>query len=359
MKILVATGSSGGHIFPALSFIDTLKIKNKDIDILLVLPQKSISRNLDQKGYKIKYLPISPVRFSLKLENLKAIPRNILAVIDSVRILANFKPDIVVGFGSISSLPLVFFAWFFRINTLIHEQNVLPGKATRFLAKFSDKIAVSFEETKEYFRDKNNVVLTGNPLRVNLVRIDKKSALDFFGFQEGKFTILVIGGSQGSHKINQRFFEFVSSLSDKGAIQIIHLSGSSDYDTLKKSYSGVPIEVKLFDFLDQVEYAYSAADLVISRAGAMAITEAMHYKVPAILIPYPYAQKHQFLNAKVLEKKNCAVIIDDNNLNLQALKQVVEPLIYNPGGLENMRRSFDEFFLNNANERLVNEIANF
>jgi len=341
-NLLVVAGASGGHIFPALGFIDTLKSRQEDFDILLVLPQKRISNPLLELKYKLAALPVSPIKFSLDPGNLIAIFNFFRGAFKSMYILLKFKPCATVAFGSIVSIPVVICSWLLRIKTIIHEQNVVAGRANRFLAAFSNKIAVSFKETKDYFsKYKNKVVLTGNPVRKELEYIQKRGALDFFGFTEDKVTILVAGGSQGSHSINLAFLKAVSGLSAATGVQVIHLAGKKDYDWLKNSYQSLNIGVKLFDFLEAMHYAYCAADFAVTRAGATTIAELLHFCLPAIVIPYPYAYRHQAANAGILEKLGTAILVKDNQLDSGAVGQVLAELLNNPQKVKNMRLGYD------------------
>ena len=167
MRILVITGASGGHIFPALGFLDILRDKYKDISTLLVLPRiNNIINQMQKFDYQVKYISVSSIKLNLDFKNFMAIFRFFKGTLESIVILLSFKPDIIVGFGSLVSVPMVMLAWLLRIKTLIHEQNVIPGRANRFLARFNDKIAVSFAETEGYLKKyKRKVVLTGNPIR--------------------------------------------------------------------------------------------------------------------------------------------------------------------------------------------------
>ncbi len=371
MRILVVTGQSGGHIFPALSFLDVLNHRYKDIDTLLILPlQKNQSRqpigdifgkNLasckKSPDYRVSYLAISPIELSLSFKNFIAILKFFKGSLKSIIIFLTFKPDIVVGFGTLVCIPAIVFARLFGIKTVIHEQNVIPGKANRFLAKFSHRIAISFKETKDYLKGyETKVVLTGNPLRKELEQIDKKEALIFFGFQDDKFTILIMGGSQGSRRINLGFLRAMSNISDKFKFQIIHLAGHLDYDLLKESYRGLNTDIQLFRFLKPMQYAYSACDLVVSRGGASTIAEIIFFKLPAIIIPYPFAYKHQTANAKVLEKMGSAIIINDNELDKDTFKVNLEKLLNNPERIKAMRLCYDSVSRVNINDLLVNAV---
>jgi UDP-N-acetylglucosamine--N-acetylmuramyl-(pentapeptide) pyrophosphoryl-undecaprenol N-acetylglucosamine transferase len=357
MKVLIVTGASGGHIFPAASFTEALKNKHGRIEILLVLPRKSIQNCNLPKDCSIRYLSILPIKLGLNLRVVAAIFGFIKGVFESLFLLVEFRPDYAVGFGSINSVPLLFFAWIFRIRTLIHEQNVVPGRANRFLAKFMDKVAISFAETRNYLRiDPKKIVLTGNPVRNDLVRIDKPQALFFFGFSKEKFTVLVMGGSKGAHKINTAFLHAASIMEHNYDLQVIHISGQDDYDFLKGRYKDLNTEVRLFIFLKEMQYAYSSVDLVISRAGATTIAELMTYRLPAIIIPYPFASLHQLCNAKTLEKLGSAIIINDYDLDAHLLKKTLEELMSNPDKLEIMRSRYNNIPVNNANELLENAL---
>lgn len=358
MRILAVTGASGGHIFPSLSFLDTLKEKHKDADTLLILPKKILGSSIIPHGYNIRYISISAIKLRFTLGFFFAILRFLKGSLESLLLVLRFRPDTVVGFGSIVSAPLVLLAWIFRIKTIIHEQNVIPGQANRFLAKFSDNIAISFEETRNYFKGSSRkIVFTGNPIRKQLRRIDKNKAREFLGLNADRFTILAMGGSAGSHRINRGFLNALSRIKDKHKFQIIHLAGSGDYNFLEGAYKDSGMNIRLFSFLEQVEYAYSAADLVISRAGATSIAEIIFFGLPAIIIPYPFAREHQASNAKVLEAQGAAIVIKDNALDSDILRQAIEGLINNPGKLKNMRSGYDNIIAPDANDLLVDEVC--
>jgi UDP-N-acetylglucosamine--N-acetylmuramyl-(pentapeptide) pyrophosphoryl-undecaprenol N-acetylglucosamine transferase len=371
-KVMVVTGASGGHIFPALAFLEKLKEKYSTIDVLLVLPRpfcrigdilerepqglvnNSVVRSIDNLGYKIKYLPISAIRLNFSLKNFVAIFNFFKGTLEGIVTLTRFGPDIVVAFGSIICVPIVFFAWIFRIKTILHEQNVIPGRANRFLAKIADRIAISFSESQSYLSlCANKLVLTGNPLRASLKEIGKNEALSFFALSDIKFTILVTGGSQGSRRINLCFQQAFSRLSGKEKLQIIHLAGNKDYDLLKEAYKDFKENIKLFDFFKDMQYAYSAADLVITRAGATTISEIILFKLPAIIIPYPYAYQHQLANARILEGCGAAIIIEDGLLDARILKDTLEHLLNNHQKLSNMRSGYERLYRPQPAQSLV------
>lgn len=358
IKILVVTGSSGGHIIPALAFLESLKKKFIDPEILVLLPENAVIKKERFFGYTVRYVCVPSIRLKFNYKTFKDIIRLSKGVIFSLIILIKFKPDVTVGFGSITSVPVIIFSWFLRINTLIHEQNVLPGRANRLLGWFADKIAVSFDETRAHLKDYNSKIkVTGNPLLESLRRTDKIKALNFFGLDTGKFTILVMGGSQGSHKLNTEFLKAVFLLENRMDWQVIHLCGKQDFELLNKGYKDLGIKFALFDFFDSMHFAYSACDLVLSRAGAITVSELIFFKLPAVLIPYPYANRHQYNNAGILEEKGCAVVLDEKELDACMLKHKLELFLNDNNKLKSMQLSYEDFLSFNAGDLLAEQLV--
>ncbi|MDO8662057.1 MAG: undecaprenyldiphospho-muramoylpentapeptide beta-N-acetylglucosaminyltransferase [Candidatus Omnitrophota bacterium] len=357
MKVLVATGASGGHIFPAVSFIDALETKHKGTDTLLVLPKRGIGSGILLADCKIKYISTSTITFSISTANFIAIVRFLKGTWESLMIILEFKPDIVVGFGSLDSIPCLLIAWLFRIKTLIHEQNVLPGRANRLLAHFCDRVAVSFVKTKDYLNiNQKKIVVTGNPLLRQLKKIDRNTALDSFSLSKDKFTVLVMGGSQGSRHINSGFLNAVANLSDISMIQVIHLAGVGEVREVKEVYKNINLNHRVYDFLENMGEAYSASDIVISRAGATTIAELISFKLPGIVSPYPYAYAHQFENAKVLGDRGCVIIINDDQLEKEVFKITLETLINNRDKLESMRSGYSGLSMDGAANLLADAV---
>jgi UDP-N-acetylglucosamine--N-acetylmuramyl-(pentapeptide) pyrophosphoryl-undecaprenol N-acetylglucosamine transferase len=269
----------------------------------------------------------------------------------------NFKPDAVVGFGTLDSFPLLMLGRLLRAKTLIHEQNVMPGRANRLLARFADRTAVSFAQTKKYLGIRpERIVYTGNPVREELVKIEKAEARIFFGLNPEKFTILVLGGSQGSRSINLRFLEALQGLTGTYSLQVIHLAGDSDGPGLEEKYRNLKLEARVFSFLNQMQYAYSACDIAICRCGATTLAELIHYRLPAILIPYPYAYNHQRWNADVLEEVGAGAIIEEDKLHTDLLALTVKSFLDDPKKLEKMRACYGKLKDVNANQLLAETV---
>ncbi|MDD5155560.1 MAG: UDP-N-acetylglucosamine--N-acetylmuramyl-(pentapeptide) pyrophosphoryl-undecaprenol N-acetylglucosamine transferase [Candidatus Omnitrophica bacterium] len=357
MRILVATGSSGGHVFPAISLLTELKMKYADLEALLILPRDCILSGKDIFPCEVRYIPVSPIKFKLDLKNIVAVFNLLKGACKSLFILMEFRPDVVVGFGSLVSIPVIIFAWLMRISTLIHEQNVVIGRSNRFLCAFADRIAVSFPQSRGYFRGrKDKIIYTGNPIRPELTKIDRSKALDFFGLGSDSFTILAMGGSKGSHRINIEFLKAVAGISRGYKFQVIHLCGQGDYDLLNQGYGELDVRARLFSFLGPMHYAYSASDLVLCRCGALTISEIMFFALPAILVPYPHAYAHQSANAMVLAEKGSAVIIKDEELSAAVIKNKAEYFMAHQDELNNMRLSYRDFLITDANRTLAEAV---
>ena len=356
MRILVVSGASGGHIFPAAAFLEAVLGRQDAAEILLVLPKKSINLPADFSSLKIEHISITAVGRSISFKNIAAIFNFFKGSLQSLLIILNFRPDIVVGFGSLVSVPVVLFAWLFRIKTMIHEQNVIPGSANRLLAIFADRIAISLRESSAYLsKYQAKTVFTGNPLRRKLRFIGRHEAAEFFGFCAKEFTILVLGGSQGSRSVNEAFLKSISDLRLLKP-QVIHIAGPADYGGFKNEYAGFGFEARVFDFFSEMQYAYSAADLVVSRAGATTIAELIFFKVPAILCPYPYACAHQAANADILVKIGAAAVVKEDDLGTGKLKKEIEEAIRDPEKINRMRSAYGSLTLPAAADLLAEEV---
>jgi len=359
MKILIACGGTGGHIFPGLSLYKALKRINRDTDIILALDERAFSANIINEEFPLAYLSLAPLTIKFDLQNIFNVIKLLKGIFQSLKVLLRFKPHVVVGFGGYASFFLVFFAWIFRIKTIIHEQNVIPGRSNRMLAYFVNKIATGFAKTVDYFGfNSGKVQFTGNPLRPNLVRIEKNRAFEFFGLHSNKFTILVMGGSQGAHKINISFLKAVSLIKDKSRFQIIHLCGRKDLSLLEDGYKDLGIKARIIAFFGPMEYAYSAADMVVSRAGAASISEIAFFGLPSIIVPYPYVHRHQIENAHSLFKNNAAILTNEKDLCPEILKDKILELFNNPRLRESMSKNVLKFVEPKADEFLADLVLN-
>ena len=237
---------------------------------------------------------------------------------------------------------------------MIHEQNVVPGRANAILAKFVRKITLSFAESEEYFKS-SKTILTGCPCHVDTQLVDQKSVLARFGLTAQRQTVLVIGGSQGSHRINAEFLPAIGLLSQTIPLQVIHISGKQDYQDLKSKYEAMGIPFALYSFLEGINDAYKVADVVISRAGALTTTEIAMAGIPSILIPYPYAGGHQKENAAVLGKAGAAQVIEEKNLTSGRLAEAMKEILFNTTTAKDLKGRLQGIRFPDAAERLAYE----
>lgn len=306
IRLMVVAGGSGGHIFPALGFC-------QEMEYLRVAGSLEIYF-VSSRGKKSAEL-IPSVYHPVCLDEGRSLYRILRLLISSLRVMMKVSPDIVFGFGGYLSVPFAVMAKLLGRKVFLHEQNVVPGRANLFLAGFADKIAISFIKTKEYFIGHGKkAYVTKYPLRESLSRVFRQQALDFFKFQEGCLTILVMGGSQGAHRINDIFLKALKESKNLARYQVLHLCGKDDFAYLSREYGQLPLRSKVFAFLPDMNYAYSVADIVFSRSGASSIFEIAHFALPSVLIPYPYAGAHQVENARILSLKGAAIFLEDDKM---------------------------------------------
>ena len=314
-KIILSGGGTGGHIYPAIAIANELKSRFPDAKFLFVGAKDRMEmEKVPQAGYDIKGLWISGIQRRLTLKNLSFPFKVISSLWEARKIVKSFKPDIAIGTGGFASGPLLQVAASNNIPTLIQEQNSYPGITNKLLAKKVKKICVAYDGLERFF-PADKIIKTGNPVRQGLLNVDSKAveAKDFFDLKHGKNTLLVIGGSLGSRRINQ-LIEKKLDFFDTHNVQIIWQCGKLYYEQYK-IYSNT-INVQVFEFLNNMDLAYAAADMVISRAGASSVSELCIVGKPVIFIPSPnVAEDHQTKNAMAVVDRNAAMIIKEEDLD--------------------------------------------
>lgn len=311
MKIAIATGGSGGHIFPALGVAKELKKQNHEI--MFLVTRGIAEEKVRQYGFTLSSHSARGLSFKSPLAYLRSIFYMSKAVCESYGALRRFRPDIVAGFGGYGAFPSVFVASLLRYPTLIHEQNVIPGRANNILKIMVNRIAISFERSRKHFNQKKTV-LTGCPAHYQKSVLSRSEILREFNLLADVPVILVLGGSQGSHRVNEEFFHAALELRKFMGFQVIHIAGHQDFQHIRSRYKDAGITCFVCEFLDEIEKAYTIADCVVSRAGAATICELAMFRVPAIVIPYPFAGGHQRENVQILYDIHLAEIIEEENL---------------------------------------------
>jgi len=311
MRIIIAGGGTGGHIFPALAIAQALKNKVHDVEILFVGAKgKMEMEKIPAAGYKIEGLDIAGYNRSSLIKNVGLPLKLVKSFLQVRRIFKSFKPDAVIGVGGYSTFPVLRYAQNKGIPSFIHESNSLPGKSNIMLGKRATEIFVPSEGMEKYFPAKR-IMITGNPVRkIFLQKTDKEQALKFFGLRPDLKTVFVMGGSLGAKSINEAVEENIDAFK-KNELQLIWQTG--------KSFSGKAAKqeeernnIWTNAFIDKMENAYAAADVVVARSGAMTVAEMCVVGKPAIFVPYPFAaEDHQTVNAMVLVNKKAAMIVPD------------------------------------------------
>lgn len=355
-KIIIAGGGTGGHIFPAIAIANALKKIDDKIEILFVGAKgKMEMEKVPQAGYKIEGLAIAGFNRSSLIKNIGLPFKLVKSFFQVRRIFNTFKPIAVVGVGGYSSFPVLKYAQTRGIKTFIHESNSFAGKSNILLGKNSTKIFVATDGMEKFFKA-NKLKITGNPVRKLIAEnnISRTEAIKFFKLSPNKKTILSIGGSLGAKSINEAINKYISEF-EKNELQLIWQTGKPYATTAQQTAKG-SANIYTSDFITNMEYAYAAADLIISRSGAMAIAEICVAKKPTIFVPYPFAaEDHQTVNAQNLVNKSAALAINDN----EALDKLVSSIIALSNNLEKqhtLKQNIAKLAIINADEVIANEI---
>jgi UDP-N-acetylglucosamine--N-acetylmuramyl-(pentapeptide) pyrophosphoryl-undecaprenol N-acetylglucosamine transferase len=330
MRAILAGGGTGGHVIPAIAIAQELK-KDYGAEVLFIGTARGIENRLvPAAGFPLELIQVgalNKVSLKTRLETFIDLPR---AVLHSKRILSEFRPDIVIGVGGYASGPAMLAAILKRIPTLAFEPNYVPGFANRRVARFVSGAAVHFDETAKYFR---NAQVTGVPVREAFFEIP--AALS------AKSTLLVFGGSQGAHAINQVVIESVAALQARiPGIQIVHQTGERDYNDAQAAYASLSGSAEAHRFIDDMPGFFARADLILCRSGASTVAELTAAGKPAVLVPFPRAaDDHQKRNAEALERAGAAVMLEESKLNSDSLVETVSALLGDRGWLEKMRNA--------------------
>ena len=323
---------------PPLLLLIELERLAPGTQILFVGTKEGLEADIVPKeGYRFKTVSVGGLERRLSWKNVQTIGRTIGGLWQSRTIIHEFQPDIVIGTGGYVCGPVLLMASLLKIPTLVQEQNAIPGVTNKILARFVDKIAVGYGEAIHYFASARKVVVTGNPIRSNVMGITRVEGEQELGLATGKITILVSGGSRGAQTINKAMVAVSKALTGRADIQVLHVTGKSDYNNIAGLYREIGIDpeksgnIIFRPYLYNMPHALAAADLAVFRAGAIGLAELTARGVPSILVPYPYAaENHQEHNAQVLEKNGASVVIRDAELTSELLLSVIESLLGDP-----------------------------
>jgi UDP-N-acetylglucosamine--N-acetylmuramyl-(pentapeptide) pyrophosphoryl-undecaprenol N-acetylglucosamine transferase len=336
-KVVIAGGGTGGHLFPGVALAKALKGIDITMEITFVGTKQGIeSKVLPGEGFKLKTIIASGLLGKRGLNRWVSWSKLPVGAAQSMYFLIRNRPNLVVGVGGYVSAPLVFSAWLLRIPILIHEQNVFPGMANKWLGKIADKVAVSYKESKQFFL-KRKVEVTGNMIHEKLCQPRE----EFPPPLKQPFGVLILGGSQGAHSINMAMVEALDLLSDrKERLHITHQTGDADYENIKKQYAAKGFSANVMSFITDMPVRYRLASLVICRSGATTLAEITAAGRVSFLIPFPYAaNNHQEHNARIIETASAGEVVLDKEISGERIAKSIKKAMDEPENLQKMENN--------------------
>ncbi len=350
MRIVLSGGGTGGHIYPAIAIANYIREKHPEAEILFIGNAGGMEADLvPRAGYTLQYIRIQGLRRKLTFENVKTAVRFVTARIAAGKILRDFAPDVVIGTGGYVCLPVLLAASALKIPALVHEQNVFPGLAVRVAGRYADT-AISFPETEKYFKKPpKRVILTGNPIRPSLLAAEKKK-------KAGEPLVLISGGSLGADRINDALVSLLK-MEGQDYYGIIAATGKRNYEAVMERIRAAGIRLcenkRIVPYIHNMDEVMAEADIAVSRAGAISVSELCAMGKPAILIPSPnVTNDHQTYNARAMEEKGAAVVVPESALSAELLAGQIKTLLSNRSLLETMGKAAKDGAICDACERI-------
>jgi UDP-N-acetylglucosamine--N-acetylmuramyl-(pentapeptide) pyrophosphoryl-undecaprenol N-acetylglucosamine transferase len=355
MKIVIAGGGTGGHLFPGIAVAEEFLKRDPSNRILFAGTRHGIeARVIPKEGYPIKFLKAEGMIGRSFFRQIKSVFLFVVSIFQAMKIIAIERPDLVIGVGGYASVGMVLAARIKGVNTLIMEQNSVPGFANRFLGRFVGAIAVTYQESFSFF-DRDRTFLTGNPVRKSILAKEPAAPCQAFSAGKDRFNVFVFGGSQGAHAINRAITDTLHYLLDlRQNIYFIHQTGERELKAAADAYKKLGFNCMVEPFIYNMSQAYFAADIVICRAGATTLAEITATGKAAVLIPYPFAaSNHQEFNARKLEDMGAAIVIPERQLTGENLAKAIRELYENGDRRAQIQKSSKAIGRTDAAERIV------
>ncbi|AEE96778.1 undecaprenyldiphospho-muramoylpentapeptide beta-N-acetylglucosaminyltransferase [Mahella australiensis] len=366
MRVLIAGGGTGGHIYPAIAIAKAIIRHKPETEILFIGTKKGLESQLVPKeGFKLETITVSGFNRKLSFGIFKTLADLQRGLKESRGIIDRFEPDVVVGTGGYVCGPVLFIASLKHIPTIIHEQNVMPGATNRILSHFVDKIAISFDQSAQYFNvPTGKVEITGNPVRREIIDAKPQPSRKSLGFSADKPVIAIIGGSRGAERINQMAVGLIDwVIKRRKPYQVLLSTGNAQYEAVLNGIKSKNIDlaanrhIKVLPYIYDMGEALAAADLVVSRAGAIALAEITARGLPSILIPSPnVVNNHQEYNARMLEKEGAALVMLEQDVTPEAFIRTVGQLLEDKERLKNMADNSRALGITDADERIYDMV---
>lgn len=360
MRVIIAGGGTGGHINPGIAIAKCIRKNAPDSEILFVGTDRGLEKDLVPKeGFALELISVTGFERRISPAILLSAAAFVRGLFQTRRIMRKFKPDLVIGTGGYVCGPVVLCAAFAGIPTLIHEQNAFPGITNRVLSRFADVTAVSFEESGKYLKHARKLVVTGNPVREGILSADRREARKRKDINPDTHFVLIAGGSGGAEKLNTAVADMLCSCYKEGDFQLLFATGQTRFDAAVsriKSFNPVVLDikdVKIVPYIYDMEHAMAAADVMVTRGGAITISELTVLGVPSIIIPSPnVTANHQEFNARVLESKGAAMMILEKDLSGKTLYDNIKKLLNDRAKLDEMSRNAKNMGIRDATEKI-------
>ena len=369
MRVVFACAGSGGHINPAIAIANNLKRRDEKTEVLFIGRENEMENNLVKNhGYENRNIRTDRILRKITFKNIRALITNLNGLRDAKKIIKEFKPDLVIGTGGFVCVPVMLAAKSLKIKYMLHESNAFPGLSVKVTAKNSSGIMVGFNEAKDRLKSKTeNITYTGTPIkfsRESYEKLNKESCRKELDIPLDKKVILITGGSQGARIFSELLTEIFSKNKDSKELDncyYILISGNGNFDLvnnlLKEKGVDNAYNLKILPFVYDMEKMYKAADLAITRAGALTITELITTKLPSILIPLPYAaENHQLFNANAIKAVDGAEVIEEKNLNADVLFNTVNNIVLDEEKLKKMQNGLNEKYINDVDDKIYNSV---
>lgn len=355
MRVIVTAGGTGGHIYPALAIIDKIKEMEPDSEFIYIGTHNRMEKDIvPEHGIKYEALEIYGLSTSLKLmgRNIKNIFLINKAYKKCLKIMKDFKPDVVVGVGGYVTFPVIKAAHKCGVKTFIHEQNSIPGKANKMLLKYVDLVGVSFKDSLKYF-DGHNAVMTGNPCSENAIKI-KRISKENYGLDKNKKSILIFNGSLGSSTMNEKLLEYLKDI-EKEEYQVLYITGKNSYKNFKDLK--LPKNVFVEPYVDNLSGLMKDMDLIVARAGASSVAEITALRIPSILIPSPYvANNHQYYNALSVSEAKAGIMIEEKDLTKELLKNKIKEILSDENKIKDIKENLSKISVDNSQTIIYEEL---
>ncbi len=355
MRILITGGGTAGHINPGLSIAKFIKAKQPDCEIAFAGTSRGLeSKLVPREGFRLLLIDARGFKRKLSLDVFITLKDNIKGFVKAFRELKKYKPDVVIGTGGYVCGPVIMSAFLMGIPSIIHEQNVLPGVTNRILAKIATRIAISYPESEKYFKNREKIILTGNPVRMELLDTDKPTARKELEIPEGSRVVVIFGGSRGALNINRSVVSMLREYYNKGDFNLYFATGEDQYSEVIKMLDGFSDpHVNVVPYIYNADIVYPAADLVVSRAGAITCSELTALGLPSVMIPSPYVTaNHQEYNARFLEKRGAVCVILEKDLNGKLLYKKIKSLLSDSARLSDMSANSKSLGVIDAAEKI-------